>query len=223
MTMPISGTPTTSRTATASLAQAGGPMGKDAFMKLLVAQMQHQDPMNPTDGTQMASQLAQFSSLEQLMNIGSLLEAQAGASTSLTSAINGSAALGMIGRTAIVADETIRVGGPNPTSWAATDVPAPGGTLTARIVNDAGATVAQQTLGNVGAGPVRVDLSSMTSGLRAGTYRVQFDLAGAGAPSHPATTIPVVVDGVTLTHGTISLTSGGRTFPFTSVQSVTSN
>ncbi|HZF68981.1 MAG TPA: flagellar hook capping FlgD N-terminal domain-containing protein [Gemmatirosa sp.] len=51
----------------------GGEMGKDAFLKLLVAQMKHQDPLNPMDGQQMAAQLAQFSSVEQLIDANSRL------------------------------------------------------------------------------------------------------------------------------------------------------
>ena len=42
-------------------------LGKDAFLKLLVAQIRNQDPLNPTDGAQFLAQLAQFSELEQLM------------------------------------------------------------------------------------------------------------------------------------------------------------
>lgn len=55
---------------------AGGPIGqgdssldKDAFMQLLVAQMRNQDPTQPADSEQLAAQLAQFSSLEQLEQI----------------------------------------------------------------------------------------------------------------------------------------------------------
>ena len=44
-------------------------VSKDEFMKLLVAQLQHQDPMNPMDNQQFLSQLATFSSLEQLVAI----------------------------------------------------------------------------------------------------------------------------------------------------------
>ena len=51
----------------------GGAMGKDQFLKLLVAQMKNQDPLNPMDGTQMASQLAQFSTVEQLQSANDTL------------------------------------------------------------------------------------------------------------------------------------------------------
>ena len=41
----------------------------NTFLTLLVAQLKNQDPLNPTDSTQFVAELAQFSSLEQLMNI----------------------------------------------------------------------------------------------------------------------------------------------------------
>ena len=50
------------------------PLGRDAFLKMLVAQMEHQDPLNPMEGTDFSAQLAQFSSLEQLFNVNDTLE-----------------------------------------------------------------------------------------------------------------------------------------------------
>ncbi|MDQ2889522.1 MAG: hypothetical protein M3R65_03065 [Gemmatimonadota bacterium] len=52
---------------------AGGAMGKDQFVHLLVTQMQNQDPLNPMDGKDLAAQLAQFSSVEQLINANTTL------------------------------------------------------------------------------------------------------------------------------------------------------
>jgi flagellar basal-body rod modification protein FlgD len=46
-------------------------MGEDTFLKLLVAQLQYQNPMSPTDGTQFMSQLAQFAQVEKLNDISS--------------------------------------------------------------------------------------------------------------------------------------------------------
>src|SRR5947208_836793 len=42
---------------------------KDMFLKLMVEQMSHQDPMNPTDGNEWLAQMAQFNSVEQLGNL----------------------------------------------------------------------------------------------------------------------------------------------------------
>ena len=53
---------------------AGGAMGKDQFVKLLVTEMKNQDPLNPMDGKDLAVQLAQFSSVEQLMNANTKLD-----------------------------------------------------------------------------------------------------------------------------------------------------
>jgi flagellar basal-body rod modification protein FlgD len=49
-------------------------LGKDDFMKLFIAQLQSQDPLNPQDSAQMASQMAQFNGLEQMMNVNKTLE-----------------------------------------------------------------------------------------------------------------------------------------------------
>jgi flagellar basal-body rod modification protein FlgD len=55
--------------------QAGGQIvGKDDFLKLLVAQIRNQNPLNPADGVEFLSQLAQFSQLEQLINIRTQLD-----------------------------------------------------------------------------------------------------------------------------------------------------
>jgi flagellar basal-body rod modification protein FlgD len=45
-------------------------LGKNDFLKLLVAQLQHQDPMSPMDNNEYMGQLAQFSTLEQITNVG---------------------------------------------------------------------------------------------------------------------------------------------------------
>lgn len=51
------------------------PMGREAFLTMLVAQLENQDPLNPADGTDFTAQLAQFSSLEQMFNMNDSLKA----------------------------------------------------------------------------------------------------------------------------------------------------
>jgi flagellar basal-body rod modification protein FlgD len=58
-----------SSASSASAALGGTAPSEQMFLQLLVAQLQNQDPLNPTDSTTFVSQLAQFSELEQVMAI----------------------------------------------------------------------------------------------------------------------------------------------------------
>jgi flagellar basal-body rod modification protein FlgD len=52
---------------------ASSDLDKDAFLSLLMAQLQYQDPLDPMDNTEMVAQLAQFSSLEQISNLNTTM------------------------------------------------------------------------------------------------------------------------------------------------------
>jgi flagellar basal-body rod modification protein FlgD len=54
---------------------SGSPaVNQQTFLQLLVTQIKNQDPLNPADGTQFLTQLAQFSELEQMINVNSNLQ-----------------------------------------------------------------------------------------------------------------------------------------------------
>lgn len=77
--MNVSASNSTAAAATAGAASTQGKvanksLGKDQFLQLLVTQLRNQDPLNPMDSQAFVSQLAQFSSLEQLTNTNTKLE-----------------------------------------------------------------------------------------------------------------------------------------------------
>ncbi|MBW1708846.1 MAG: flagellar hook assembly protein FlgD [Deltaproteobacteria bacterium] len=77
----------------------------DDFLKLLVTQLQYQDPLNPLQGTEFTAQLAQFTSLEQLYNINAGLD---GLNLTMTSQ-NSYQAINLIGKTVTTAGQWINV------------------------------------------------------------------------------------------------------------------
>ena len=90
----VSSTPATSGTTST----ASSIMGKDDFLKLLITQMQNQDPLNPLSGSDYAAQLAQFSSVEQLSNINTNLTQSLQQNQLLTQSIGNSLAATLIGK-----------------------------------------------------------------------------------------------------------------------------
>ena len=65
----VGSTPTAGATSSAAAASSASAPTEQMFLQLLVAQIQNQDPLNPADGMQFVTQLAQFSELEQVMGI----------------------------------------------------------------------------------------------------------------------------------------------------------
>lgn len=99
MVLPISNgsEPTT----TAALSQAFGndkALGRDAFLKLLVAQLKNQDPLKPQDSAEFVAELAQFSNLEQTMGINDRLDVLSVQNAGLQNA----QIVGMVGKNATV-------------------------------------------------------------------------------------------------------------------------
>ena len=80
-------------------------LGKEDFLKLLVAQLANQNPLNPMDSTEFTAQLAQFSSLEQLTNMNKNL----GYLRLYQASINNAQAVNFIGKTVKASGNSISV------------------------------------------------------------------------------------------------------------------
>ena len=80
--------------ATATNVASGQTLGKDDFLRLLVAQLQAQDPLDPQSAEDFSAQLAQFSSLEQMTNVNTNLEQI----QKFEQAVNNSSLVNLIGK-----------------------------------------------------------------------------------------------------------------------------
>ncbi|MAE96041.1 MAG: hypothetical protein CL910_15395 [Deltaproteobacteria bacterium] len=77
---------------------ASGELGRQDFLTMLIAQLENQDPLNPQEGTEFTAQLAQFSSLEQLLGMRESIDALA----AVQSQAQTLGAAGLIGKKVLV-------------------------------------------------------------------------------------------------------------------------
>ncbi len=90
---------------------SGAASQRDDFLQLLVTQMRYQDPLNPMSGSDFTAQLAQFSSLEELQNIGGTMDRSIEANILMARSINNTLASTLIGKTITAADSKVHFGG----------------------------------------------------------------------------------------------------------------
>lgn len=95
------------QTSTQAVETEEDPLGRDAFLTMLVTQLKNQDPLNPMEGADFSAQLAQFSSLEQLFTVNENLESIQG---SFDSDSDGNI-LDFIGKEVMSLDDTLRMAG----------------------------------------------------------------------------------------------------------------
>ena len=120
--------------------KSNSEMDKDAFLKLMIAQLQNQDPLEPLDGSDYSAQLAQFSSLEQMQNINDTLNMSLDANYLLTQSITNTMTAGLIGKEAKIAGNTVTFEGQDYT-MIGYELPAPADSIVVKIVDSNGATV----------------------------------------------------------------------------------
>ena len=127
---------------TPALSAGTGSDSEQRFLKLLVTQLNNQDPLNPLDNAQLTSQLAQMSTvsgIEKLNSAFSAMLAQSGASQVLQSA-------SLIGRTVLVPGTSLALKSGADTPFAV-DMPQGADTVKVSITNAAGDTVRSFDLG----------------------------------------------------------------------------
>jgi flagellar basal-body rod modification protein FlgD len=208
---------TTPQTAGGSI--GGTSMGRDDFLKLLIAQLQNQDPLKPLDNQEFAAQLATFNSLDQLIGINQKLDGLGDQQRQV----------GQLGAAALIGKEIIADG-----NQVALDAGQPAtigyslnssATRVALTISDAaGKIVRTLDLGSRAAGDQSVvwdgrDGTGKT--LPAGVYSVQvnaFDVAGNKIGASGQTR--GVVTGVGLSGSDVVLEIGALKIPLSAVKGV---
>lgn len=207
MTAPVAGTPAPSPSA----ASKGPILGKEDFLSMLVAQLRNQDPMNPMDGAEYAAQLAQFSTVEQLLEIGSKLDAQ---SVDIAEGVLvGQTQLGatLIGREVVLRGAELSSDGERP-GRLALELPEGAASVGIEVFDSTGQRVGTQSFSSLPAGRSMLTLDGV--GLPEGTYTYKvtaLDTSGKAA-NYEAFQIGLV-EGMAFLNGQVALRIGSRLVP----------
>lgn len=196
-------------------------LGKNAFLELMAAQMQNQDPLNPTDNTEMIAQMAQFSQAEGIQNLQESFDKLANAITSQQTL----SASTVVGRTVLVAGDTadLAAGG---NIEAAVELDKPSQGVLVNIFNGVGEKVRTLDLGAVGKGGTSFSWDgTQDNGEMAypGFYKIEAIANYGGATEGANTLIGNKVNSVSIEKGsnniTLNLDGQGKT-PFSAIRQI---
>ena len=187
-------------------------LGKNDFLNLLVAQLQNQDPLSPMDSTAFTSQLAEFSSLEQLSNVNQNLEYL----QMYQSSINNAQAVSFIGKNIDAFGNSIQLESEE-TEEINFELGEDSNSVFINIYDEAGNLVKYIENGPLGEGKQSIEWDGTDNGgnaLPEGIYKFEVMAVDAnGDKVQAATYISDRVTGVTFKDGVTYLLAGGMQIP----------
>jgi flagellar basal-body rod modification protein FlgD len=208
---------TTSGITTSNASTLGGTTAsemQDRFLKLLVAQMNNQDPMNPMDNAQMTAQMAQINTVSGIQQLNDTVKGLASQFDTLQALQSAS----LVGRQVLTEGNTLTVQGK--TAQAAVNLSGPADKVTVQVTAPTGQVLDTFELGALAAGqqPIVWDASNYT---QAGspTFKVT---ASNGTRSVQATPLSVgVVTGVSNTSsGLLLQMQDGSSQPYSAIKTI---
>lgn len=213
----------TSTSSSSSSGSSGTTLDSDAFLQLLIAELQNQDPTNPTDSTEMINQIASFSTVEQL---SALNDTATSIYDSLT-AMSLNSAVSFIGQSVLAEGDDISKTGDGTTAVSFT-LESDAESLTAHVYNSSGTIINSISLGATDSGTYTFtwDGTNYTGAEVAnGAYSVVFEAYDEDGDSlEVSTMVAGTVSGVSVENGVTVLTlSDGRTVNLEDVYSVVSS
>jgi flagellar basal-body rod modification protein FlgD len=207
-------TSTTSSTSTSSTQT----LDKDAFLKLLVAQLQNQDPTSAQDPNEMVNQMTSYAQLEQLQNMNTAL-------TSLETQNQGifqAEATSLVGKKVRVTSSSFNLS--DGSASVGVDLASDAASVTLTIKNAAGTTVATLDEGSQTSGTHTFEWDGTDgsgNALADGSYTVEVAAKDAdGNAVTAATSSYVTVDSVLFASGSVLLVADGKTYTLDNVNEV---
>jgi len=190
-------------------------LGKDEFLKLLTYQMKAQNPLKPQEGQEFASQLAQFSSLEQLTNISKLLENQLEGNAVLAASVTNANAPALIGKNVEAQTDYLAFDGSNPVNMGY-ELPQAASEGVLKIKTQAGAVVRTIPLSGAGLKDGRHNLTFDGKNdrgqlLAKDNYRIEVSAKTGSSPVEAKTYVKGIVTGLRFKQeGTMLVVNGGE-------------
>lgn len=201
---------------TDSSSAASQELDKDAFLKLLITQLSNQDPTSPMKNEEFVAQLAQFSSLEQLVGANERLDALAVGQM----AQSGATAVSFIGKGVRMQADWLEADGTGPVAGSM-ELGSDAATVNVRITDSNGNLVKTIELKDQKAGKVAYlwdGTNSDNSPVAAGTYTVSIEAKDAEGNAVSATpTNTGVVTGLTYRNGYPELMVGDHTLTLSDI------
>lgn len=214
---------TATSNATSTTSNDNTALDPQAFMKLLVAQLKAQDPLQPTDTSAFVQQLSQMTMVQQSIAQSAKLDILSSQMTGLAS----NATTDLVGKTVNIRGRGISWDGINATGASAT-LSAPASKVTVKIVDASGKTVRTLDLGSKPAGPLGITWDGKDQNgqpVPAGKYSVEITATDQnGAPVSTSTDVTGTVSKVSFEKGYPELTlDSGATAPVSDLVSVGGN
>lgn len=209
-------TATSATPAAAAGAAAAAPqdLGRNEFLRMLIAQLENQDPLNPQDATEFTAQLAQFSSLDQLFGMRSSIDAL----SKVQSVAQSLSAASLIGRSVTAETNRIEIpasGAPPELSF---EVDVATSVLGAELRDANGAVVARLGASDLAAGRTQIPWSAFGGAPAPGVYTLASTPAGGSAA--PRVLVDARVTGATFADGAPTLLLGSIAIPVTQIRQV---
>ncbi len=199
-------------------------LGKDDFLKLLIAQLTNQDPLNPASNTEFVAQLAQFSTLEQMALMNNNLEKSLENSTAMSESVTNAMIINYFGKQVSAESDSFTYDGEtavdlnfildNPVSWGKLE-----------ITDKSGNFIRTISLGAMEEGINSVEWDGLTNlGVKAKTGDFNYTLEARDYLENEVDATQIfygVVEGISYKDGMAYLNVNGVNVPFDKIKTIT--